>query len=78
MRGIKFNIIQNETDYPLTWEDQMIDFDTEEEAREFAALANIDLSTDAYIKESIYFYDGGYITGTEATRLYREEYGLNG
>lgn len=72
IREMKWYIVQRETEYPLTWDDRAIEFETESEAYHFAHEANIRLGTDADIKKQILYYDGGYISGQEAlTKLLR-------
>lgn len=72
-RDMKYNIVQRETGYPLTWDDKAIDFDTESEAYHFAVTAGIRLGLDADIKKQILYYDGGYISGREALTKLMEE-----
>ena len=67
IRPIKWHIYQNGTDCPLTWNDKAIDFETEQEAKQFAAKYLIE-EDDFYIKEDILYYDGNYITVEEIER----------
>ena len=65
-------------DYPLTWEDKLLDFPSEEEAVAFFQLCkSFDLISeelsDVEIKENIYYYDGGYINMTGKTIIYDEK-----
>ena len=73
IRGMNYNIVQRETNYPLTWDDKAIDFDSEAEAVHFADECGIRLGVDADIKHQILYYDGGYISGAEALTLFLEE-----
>jgi hypothetical protein len=73
IRDMKYNIVQKGTNYPLTWDNRAIDFDSEDEAVNFADVAGIRLGVDGDIKHQILYYDGGYISGQEAlTNLWRE------
>lgn len=63
--------------YPLTWEDKLLDFSSEEEAITFFQLCkSFDLISeelsDVEIKENIYYYDAGYIDMTNKTIKYDE------
>jgi hypothetical protein len=73
IRGMNYNIVQRETNYPLTWDDKAIDFGSEAEAVHFANEFGIRLGVDAEIKHQILYYDGGYISGAEALTLFLEE-----
>lgn len=67
---MKWYIVQRETNYPLTWEDKAIEFDTESEAYHFSQVAGVRLGMDADIKKLILYYDGGYISGQDALTSY--------
>jgi hypothetical protein len=73
IRGMNYNIVQRETNYPLTWDDKANDFGPEAEAAHFANECGIRLGVDAEIKHQILYYDGGYISGAEALTLFLEE-----
>ena len=73
IRDMKYNIVQRETNYPLTWDDKAIDFGSEDEAAHFANECGIRLGVDAEIKHQILYYDGGYISGAEALTLLLNE-----
>ena len=65
-------------DYPLTWDNKLLDFPSEEEAITFFQLCkSFDLISeelcDVEIKENIYYYDTGYIDMTGKTIIYDEE-----
>ena len=66
IKEMKWHIVQRETEYPLTWDDRAIEFDSESEAYHFAHEASIRLGSEADIKHQILYYDGGYISGQEA------------
>ena len=73
IRGMNYNIVQRETNYPLTWDDKAIDFGSEAEAAHFANECGIRLGVDADFKHQIIYYDGGYISGAAALTLFLEE-----
>ena len=56
------------TDYPMCWDKAAVQFDTEENAQRFLDTCkensdpDSDFYKDAFIKECIFFYDGGYIS----------------
>lgn len=73
IRPMKWHIFQKGTDYPLVWDDKVIEFDTEEEAQRFANdYFNEEELTNIYIKECIFYYDGGYITALEVKRIRKD------
>lgn len=56
--------------YPLCWDDQALEFDSEDAARVFlaSAIANsehdADFYSEAVIREDILYYDGGYLNAS--------------
>ena len=65
-------------DYPLTWDNKLLDFPSKEEAIAFFQLCKsfelvFEELSDVEIKESIYYYDTGYIDMTGKTIIYDEE-----
>lgn len=75
IRPMRWHIIY--MGYPLTWEDKLLEFPSEEEAIAFFQLCkSFDLVfeelSDVEIKESIYYYDTGYIDMTGKTIKYEE------
>ena len=57
----------NLQEYPMCWEDQTVEFDTEDAAKRFLETCKENSEyddgffEDAIIKENILFYDGGHI-----------------
>lgn len=82
MRELKWHIA-DEDNNPLCWEyngwesEHAIEFESEEEAKEFLKMVLLNYSdfriNGVRIVESILYYDGGYISGAEAKRLMMEE-----
>lgn len=82
MRELKWYIV-DEDNNPLCWEneswecEQAIEFDTEEEAKEFLKMVLLNYPdfrmNEAHIVKSILYYDGGYISGARAMELMVEE-----
>lgn len=82
MKDMKWYIIDGDN-YPLCWDnnewfsERAIEFDTEEEAKDFLAMVFLNYPdfkmNGARIIESILYYDGGYVSGAEAKRLMVEE-----
>ena len=61
------------TDYPMCWDKAAVQFDTEESAQRFLDSCkensdpNSEFYKDAFIKECIFFYDGGHINCEDKT-----------
>lgn len=77
MKNIKWYII-NEDNNLLCWENERaIEFECEEEAKEFLKMVLLKYPDfkmeELYITKAIVFYDGGYVSGAEATRLMLKE-----
>ena len=69
MRTMKRHIFnRSEEDRPLCWGDKCIEFDTKEAAKKFVKSLGYAQSVDAYVKECIMYYDGGYVNLTGYTR----------
>ena len=69
MRTMKWHIFnQSEENCPLCWGDKCIEFDTKEAAEKFVKSLEYAQSVDAYAKECIMYYDGGYVNLTGYTR----------
>lgn len=66
MRTMKWHIFnRSEEDRPLCWGDKCIEFDTKETAEKFVKSLEC---AQAYVKECIMYYDGGYVNLTGYTR----------
>ena len=69
IRSIKWHIF-NENGDPLCWDQEALEFDTQESAEAFlySAIASEEHDPDFYktveIKECILYYDGGYFNAT--------------
>lgn len=61
MRTMKWHILNTYDDTPLCWGDRCIEFNTEVDARKFYDSMSYAKQIDAYIKECIMYYDGGYV-----------------
>lgn len=82
MKDMKWHIVDGDN-YPLCWEcddwesERAIEFDTEEEAKDFLAMVFLNYPdfrlNGVRIVKSILYYDGGYISGTRAMELMMEE-----
>lgn len=72
MRGMSYNIMNKELNIPLCWDEQALDFETEDAAKEFAEYCGIVIGEEAEIKPQILFYDGGYINGEEILKGLKE------
>ena len=68
-RPMKWHIYGPEA-HPLCWDDQALEFDTEEDARDFLASAiahsehGEEFYSEAIVREGILYYDGGYLDAT--------------
>lgn len=86
MRDMKWYIIDRDNN-PLCWDnnewysDQAIEFESEEEAKDFLVMVVLNYPdfrlNGARIVESMLYYDGGYVSGAEAKRLMMEELNLD-
>ena len=86
MREMKWHIV-DVNDNPLCWynenwgSERAVEFDSKEEAKEFLEMVMLNYSdfkmNGAIIVRSILFYDGGYVSGVEETRLMEEELNEN-
>lgn len=82
MRDMKWHIVDGNRN-PLCWDnndwysEQVIEFESEEEAKEFLKMVFLNYPgfriNGVNIVKSILYYDGGYISGAEARRLMVEE-----
>lgn len=67
MREMKWHIFNTYDDTPLCWGNRCIEFDTEADARKFYDSMSYAKRIEAYIKECIMYYDGGYVNLTDYT-----------
>lgn len=72
VRPMTWNIFNKETGDVLTWEGKAIDFVSEESANAFLQL-NGELVDTAVVKESILYYDGGYISESDLVHIWQQE-----
>ena len=82
MRNMKWYIVDGSNN-PLCWEyggwesERVIEFESEEEAKDFLKMVLLNYPdfrmNGAHIVESILYYESGYVSGAEATKLIEEE-----
>lgn len=64
IRPMKWHIYHDENKdgaFPLCWESMAIEFDSEENALQFAK-EHPEIGSEYFVKENILYHDGGYIT----------------
>ena len=75
VKGMKWYIV-NEV-FPLCWYEKMLEFDTEESAKEFLehcySLELLFKEDSVFVEHSIRYYDEGSINATAKTIVYDEE-----
>lgn len=63
--------------FPLCWDEEVLEFDTEESAKEFLehcySLELLPKEDNAFVEHSIRYYDGGSINATNKTIIYSKE-----
>ena len=66
MREKKWHVFNKDTNQPLTWDGQAVEFDSEEAAIKFLNNCNERglYTADAEVREAILYYDSGYINLT--------------
>lgn len=74
IRPMKWHIFGPDSE-PLCWDDQALEFDTEQDAKEFLASAiaaedDREFYSMAIVAERILYYDGGHLNATN----YRVDY----
>lgn len=72
VREMTWNIFHTETGQVLTWEGKAIDFASKDSAEAFLKL-NGTLDGSAEVKQSILYYDGGYISESDLVHIWQQE-----